>query len=169
MLLQRQRTDRRYLSFLMCLRNLLEMSLLELLPMIRTVQTLEESKLLTHRCYLLQNKQALDTAVQRTKSLNLPYGQVVVFAKNSNGEWRSHVVSTAKLNEAEQTRTLELLAKSSDPAAYNELVDLVGLNTLEPGEFDVIRNLFLQVEDRYIPGNKKACNTNGYSNTWITN
>ena len=98
---------------------------------------------------------SLDTAVQRTKSLNLPYGQVVVFAKNSNGEWRSHVVSTAKLNEAEQTRTLELLAKSSDPAAYNELVDLVGLNTLEPGEFDVIRNLFLQVEDRYIPGTKK--------------
>ena len=98
---------------------------------------------------------SLDTAVQRTKSLNLSYGQVVVFAKNSNGEWRSHVVSTAKLNEAEQTRTLELLAKSSDPAAYNELVDLVGLNTLEPGEFDVIRNLFLQVEDRYIPGTKK--------------
>lgn len=98
---------------------------------------------------------SLDTAVQRTKSLNLPYGKVVVFAKNSNGEWRAHVVTTAKLNEAEQTRTLELLAKSSDPAAYNELVDLVGLNTLEPGEFDVIRNLFLQVEDRYIPGTKK--------------
>jgi len=98
---------------------------------------------------------SLDTAVQRTKAQGLKYGQVVVFAKNSNGEWRSHVVSTAKLNEAEQARALELLSKSSDSAAYNELVDLVGLNTLEPGEFDVIQNLFLQVEDRYIPGTNK--------------
>ena len=98
---------------------------------------------------------SLDTAVQRTKSQNLRYGQVVVFAKNSNGEWRSHVLVTAKLNEAEQTRTLELLSKSSDAAAYNELVDLVGLNTLEPGEFDVESSLFLQVEDRYIPGTNK--------------
>ena len=51
---------------------------------------------------------SLDTAVQRTKAQKLRYGQVVVFAKNSNGEWRSHVVSTAKLNEAEQTRALSV-------------------------------------------------------------
>ena len=82
-------------------------------------------------------------------------GTVLAFYKDSNGAYRYNVLQTAKLNEAEQEEALKLLQESSDEAAYQRLIDLVGFNTLDPGNFNLNPELFLSVESDFLPGTNK--------------
>jgi len=85
-------------------------------------------------------------------SEKLKYGQTVAFFKDSNNKWRYAVLQTAKLNQSEQERALELLTDLSNEA-FEELVNLVGLNELVPAAYsEADSNTYLAVEDRFIPG-----------------
>lgn len=78
---------------------------------------------------------------------NIRYGAVVAFYKDPNGAWAIHPLNTARLNEQDQARALELLGQGNS-ASYQELSDLVGLNSLSPKEFHEEPRNFLAVEER---------------------
>ena len=97
-------------------------------------------------------KQTVDNARFQTGEREVKYGQVVGFFKDSNGKWRYNILQTARLNEAEQTKAMELLGELSSDGAYQELIDLVGLNKLDPAVFNVNRDTYLHVEKEFLPG-----------------
>lgn len=97
-------------------------------------------------------KEAVDNARFQTGEREVKYGQVVGFFKDSNGKWRYSILRTSRLNEEEQTKAMELMGNLSSDTSYQELVDLVGLNELEPGVFNVNRDTYLQVEKDFLPG-----------------
>lgn len=104
----------------------------------------------------LKEMSPADSAALKNKayeaSEKLKYGQTVAFFKDSNNKWRYSVLQTAKLNQAEQERALELLTDLSNEA-FEELVNLVGLNELVPAAYSQAdSNTYLAVEDRFIPG-----------------
>jgi len=97
-------------------------------------------------------KETVDNARFQTGEREVKYGQVVGFFKDSNGKWRYSILRTSRLNEEEQTKAMELMGNLSSDTSYQELVDLVGLNELEPGVFNVNRDTYLQVEKDFLPG-----------------
>ena len=103
----------------------------------------------------LKEMSPADSAALKNKayeaSEKLKYGQTVAFFKDSNNKWRYTVLQTAKLNQAEQERALALLTDLSNEA-FEELVNLVGLNELVPAAYSQAdSNTYLAVEDRFIP------------------
>ena len=80
---------------------------------------------------------------------NLRYGNVVAFIKNPNGEWNYTILTTAKLNEEERKRAFDLIRTANEEDSYIELVELVGLNVLEPGLVGESQ-FFLNVEEAFV-------------------
>ena len=100
-------------------------------------------------------RRAAAEAVQRSgeKGLfNVRFGQVLIFHKNPSNKWTFSVLATAKLNKEEQDRAFELLKNADEDASYEELVNLVGLNLLEPEAVDEFYPLYLSVDPRFIEG-----------------
>ena len=93
-----------------------------------------------------------EQVVSRIEKLNnLTFGQVVFLFKDPNGQWDFKVGHTAKLNDAEISKALELIQKVSEQEAYEQLMDLVGFNqvTLELAEAISNNSGFIRISSSY--------------------